>query len=908
MKMKRLLMIALAVLSLSVLAVFGISCGGDGAGESVGGSAAKKEVLVVFDVNTDLQTNVIRERSIVVGRRISEPKAFIMGDNPDNLQVYGWYTSKDCKEDTKWDFKKNKVSEDVTLYAKWVELHTVTYVVNGEVNSTVDVFDGEKIEESAEMVMGYKYLGSFKDASHSEKFDFNSPITDDTNIYVQCSEGLYLSDYEEEGLLSAGNLTDYLTSACGSFDAAAGTEEGWVEEYTIQSTGEKCTYVNFGLNPVWGDGYVELSLNLDISNSQIIRLTYKNIGKGSTINCYFTAMLDESTYSETGSFYNPNFNWPNYIGGPVGHALPIESNQSEDGEWSVVDFNLYEVYKNGYSVWGTSPLLGALRIEVNYKNVGPDDWANEMLIKSIEGVPHEIVVEDSEEIRDVLGDAMSTSSEEVEAAGALREENVNGFDFVKDFQSHGENWVDGNAEVFPTTEGMLMYAENEILARENDNATKGFTVEIPEDREISFEHLTTMNVTLQNFGYQEELSIFVYNELGVPVRVSVEINARMSEPRTYSINLYGLYGIMKEEDETEEHRCDKIRFIYTSLGVDNAILFTDVTFSEFVPFDTVGINFNDKFCYGYESNADVDVNFNVKEKGIDFDVKTSGATLVSPEKSYYATNDGYAYMSLKGKTYAGSNITAVKVELLICKEKNLAKPEEEVKTYTSPYVYEIDSTSAGAVDIKLPLVKEERGFVKAVRISFVGTGLITIKEFAYSVNETSLPYYRSYDLLYNSGHTDWKGSNNAYEYDAKGQTSTFIKGANESYLGFSIYIGFSANEKYLDTPHTTMNVKCTGKMVVTLVYQNRTATGDIAMNLSFDRNEFDPGDGSPYPVKQNHNIAIDSNMGDYEWSAISVVVEGEDLDTYLGLYLAKISFEFWNEQITIRAITIDVEA
>ena len=885
-------MIALAALSLSVLAIFGVSCGTT---TTTPESNGPQEALVVFDVNTDLETNLIRERSIVVGRRISEPKAFITGDNPDNLQVYGWYTSQDCTEDTRWDFKKGKVSGDVTLYAKWVALHDVNYIVNGELNSTVNVFDGDFIEETAEIVMGYKYLGSFKDATYTESFDFSAPITGDTDIYVSRSEGLYLSDYKEEGLLSAGSLTDYLTSACGSYDPSAGCEEGWVEEYTIEETGETCTYVNFGKNPVYGDGYVELSLPLDITNSQIIRLTYKNIGKGTKINCYFTAMLDlEGHYSETGSFYTANFNWPNYIGGPVGDALAIPVQMNETDEWVTVDFNLYEVYKNGYSIWGTSPYLGAIRIEVNYKNTGEDDWANEMLIKSIEGVPHEIYVEDSEEVQEVLGYAMSTTEDEMEEAGALLADNERGIDFVKDYKSHGDNWTEGNVEVYPTTEGMLMYAENEILARENNNASKGFTIDLPEGREVSFEHLTTLNITLQNYGYQDELTIFIYNEQGVPVRTTIEINTRMFEPKTYSVNLYGLFGITKEEDEAEEHSFDKIRFIYTSRGVDNAILFKDVTFSEFIPFDTVGLNFYDKYCFGLESNQDVDVTFNSKVKGTEFNVHRSGVVLTSPDKSYDATNEGYAYMSLKGELPADSQITAVTVQLKVNGE------------FGTPYVYRMEK--AGALNIKLPLVKSERGYVKAVRFTFEGTGAIVISELAYSVSETSLPYYGSYDLVYNSGHIDWKGKGNFYEYDAKAKTSTFIKGALNESLGFSIYIGYSAYEPYLNTPHTTKNVLITGRTVVTLVYQNRTEASEIGMHLSFDETDRKPGDESRFAIYQTHAIPIDSNMQDYEWSAVSVVVEGDALREYLNSYLAKVNFEFGGEQITIRAISIEVEA
>jgi hypothetical protein len=78
-------------------------------------------------------------------------------------------------------------------------------------------------------------------------------------------------------------------------------------------------------------------------------------------------------------------------------------NMDETSEWTYVDFNLHEVYTNGYSVWGTSSFLGMIRFQANYKNANEEDWSNEFLIKAIEGIPQEIVVEDSDEIKTLIG-------------------------------------------------------------------------------------------------------------------------------------------------------------------------------------------------------------------------------------------------------------------------------------------------------------------------------------------------------------------------------------------------------------------------------------------------------------------------------------------------------------------------
>lgn len=899
MRIKNLLAILFSILLITCIAVVGFSCGEESIveSESVVESESQTEsqdadvAIITFDLNTQFKTNVIKEKKVTIGRRVSQPKAYIIEDNPTNLQIYGWYTSKDFTEANKWDFKNNKVSKSMTLYARWVELYNVDYYVNGVKNSSIEVFNGDKIEENAEMVMGYKYLGTYVDEQFTTAFDFDAPVTSNMNLYVKRSPGIYLSDYVEEGQLSSGVLSDYLTSMCGSYDPAKGCEEGWVEEYTIESTGEKCTYVNFGVNPEWGDGYVELSLNLDISQSQIIRLTYKNIGKGTKINCYFTSMLDGNTYSLTGPTYNSNFNWPNYIGGPVGDALAIESEQDENGEWSVVDFNLYEVMKNGYSVWGTSPLLGAIRIEVNYKNVLTEDgydWSNEMLIKSIEGVPVDIETVDSSAIDERK---VNASEPELEAAANLATAQPNGINFVKDLDAVTKTI--GNAEIYNTTEGILFWAENEIAERANPGATAGFEARVSADKTVDIETLTTLNVTLQNLGYAESLIIRTYNEDDVPTSTTLKIAARMAEPKTYSVNLYGRFSMYG--------KFTKVEIVYTSVGVDNMILFTDISFGDFIPDDIVGINFYDKFTCGFETNRDIAVDFASDFNGTKFSVEEDGASITSADKSYDATNEGYTYMTLSYYLPLNSDITAVTVELKVN------------GSWGTPYVYELDVEEKEDGQATLPLVKEERGYVKAVRLTFAGYGEIVIRELAYSVGELGLPYYQSYNLVYNNGHTDWKGSNNAYVYDDKSMSSTFIKGANENHLTFGLYIGYSAMEPYLQTPHKTLNILMDKKIKVTLVYQNRSEVGDIGIHVSFgftDRSATDPEtERGDIQRCSNPGLAIDTNMGDYEWSAVTIEIPESYLISNFGqnIYLGKIWFEFPGDEITIRAVAIEQE-
>jgi hypothetical protein len=48
-------------------------------------------------------------------------------------------------------------------------------------------------------------------------------------------------------------------------------------------------------------------------------------------------------------------------------------------------------------------------------------------------------------------------------------------------------------------------------------------------------------------------------------------------------------------------------------------------------------------------------------------------------------------------------------------------------------------------------------------------------------------------------------------------------------------------------------------------------------------------------------------MGDYEWSAVSITVEGAALEEYLDAYFGKVYFTFLGDRLSVRAISITVE-
>ncbi len=850
-------------------------------------SAEKTTAVVHFDLNTDFETNSVKDKTVTIGKRVVEPSVYILEENPTNLHVYGWYTDKDFT--TKWDFKKDHVEEDMTLYARWVELFEVDYYVNGAYFKTENVFNGDLLEEDATIVEGFRYLGTYTNDAYEEKIDFEQPVTSNMDVFVRRSEGLYLSDHVEEGELASGTLSENLVAYLGTVGET--DEEGWVEEYKVQTayeTGtveENCTYVNFGYTPSYGDGYVELCRSFDITQSQIIRVWMKNLGNAKGVCMYFTAMLDaeNNTYSETGMNYSQAFCYPNYIGNDSARITftDEQKNMDESDEWFYVDFNLYEIYKNGYSVWGTSSYLGALRLQPDYKsNPNEEDLSNVFLIKAIEGIPCDVSVEDSAEIQEKMDNAAALTEEKLNEVSSAQAENAQGFVFPKDYACVES--VSEHAKTVNSTEGLLFYADNEILVRDYESAIHSFSLSVPEGKTVDMGTYTTLHLTLCNYGYASDLIVYVYNNEGVPVKAEVDVASRMTSSKTYSVNLYGAFGM--------EGTLSRVEILYTSLGVDNVIAFKEIYLGEFKPYDSVGINFNDKNCYGFTSNEKVSVAFEANREGTLFDVLQSGATVTSPDKTFRATTDGYGYATLQYILYSTSDVTAVTVEYKI---------DGEFKT---PYVYQLNLENKGKNnEVTLPFILEERGTVQAVRLSFEGTGSIILKGISYSVLKTGLPFYESYADMY-LGHTDWIPGGQ-YVYDENLKASLLVKNKDAAVVSGAVYIGYVKRyNAHISVPHDTYSVLVTETTKVKIVYQNKTSVADMTVNFVFSQWDTEAGEGeTPVKLMENHGQILDSNMSEYEWSVLTIEVPTQ----YVGLYLAKVSVGFGGEEIAIRAISIE---
>jgi len=100
-----------------------------------------------------------------------------------DYRFLGWYT--DIGYTNLFDFQ-TEIENDLTLYAKWVEIYTVNFEsCSGSAVDLVRVTNGQTIKMPTTTRDNYVFLGWYLDADYTQRFDFATPITGNTTLYAQ---------------------------------------------------------------------------------------------------------------------------------------------------------------------------------------------------------------------------------------------------------------------------------------------------------------------------------------------------------------------------------------------------------------------------------------------------------------------------------------------------------------------------------------------------------------------------------------------------------------------------------------------------------------------------------------------------------------------------------------------------
>lgn len=810
------------------LIAFG-SCGiiGGGTSNSVGSdssmesSVKESKCTIKFDLCTDLKTNNIMDQEVEIGETVNKPIVAVIGDNPNNEEVEGWYT--DAEYTKKWNFLIDVVESDMTLYAKWICQYSVKYYLGDNLKTPMyeeQYREGELLNDMSVLSDGYRSDGFFLDPEYTEKVEFGTPVTQPMNIYIHRSDNFYFSAEMIERRFTPVAAPSGAGSTAGSLELGGEGEDTYVK-------------ANFGYSTA-GDPHILLkNVTVDISASQKIRVTFKNMGNASTLKFYFVAWYDD----ETKEFVDmPHFTEKTAC---TYRYFEDEKNMTEDSEWLVKELDLAAAtVHNGVSLWGNASTLVQLRIDSGYVSTSKDDLSNEVWIKSIEGIPDPTYVQtdDSAEVQEILKDDEAAAVQAV----ADSQQDVVGWVFPKDNAQAA-----GSAETYNKTEGLVMYSPF--------RQTGTTLVLTPSDNErIDLEEMTTLKIRLRNYGYGTSLKIRYRNKLGRSAECNLSINAR-SEVTEYTLNMFGANnwtGVL-----------ENLSIVYDSVGIDNAILFESIEFSEFEVIQIPGFNFNDKYMFGVESNEQMAVEYDFNNKGTKFNVLENGASFEKVYENRFTTI-GYDGMTLN-YAMANEGITKVIVELTTV----YGEAEPIVSTYTYDVV-----AGEGAQSLYLPF--EAKGLVKNIKVSFEGTGEITICSLKFKLPVTALDWSDAGFVASVAERFKWALTTS---YDVGLSAAKYSQSGPMQYM--NAYMGAMYDVNVGDG-----NFSLEGKTKIAIIYQNRGTANFVELGFGLtDVTEDDtwkpaisqPGDPTSGGMK---SCAIETEMGEDEWLTAEL-----DLTTFKNL-------------------------
>ena len=163
-------------------------------------------------------TEVLDSR-ILDGNKVSKPT----DPTKEGYTFDGWYKEKELTN--LWDFDKNVVNANITLYAKWQELYDITFVNNGYGDNVDDIVDVLVLPELPVLTdENYVFAGWYFDEELTKDAVIGAELSGDVTLYAKWEKKTYdFSKYDEDtkSLLNAGGvLNDKITD----FNQYVGTE------------------------------------------------------------------------------------------------------------------------------------------------------------------------------------------------------------------------------------------------------------------------------------------------------------------------------------------------------------------------------------------------------------------------------------------------------------------------------------------------------------------------------------------------------------------------------------------------------------------------------------------------------------------------------------------------------------
>ena len=196
---------------------------------------------VTFNYGYD---NKVENVEVYEGAKVKEPEE----PSREGYEFKGWFTDQALRE--KFDFE-TPVNTDINLYAKWEKeapkVYEVTFVKNnGEKDSVIEVVEGEKVKAPEIEKSGYEFEGWYRDQNYINKFDFETKITSNINLYAKWKEietgikKISGSGYDYTGLFTENSIEVYAVDKDGNKHKGKIIQNG--KDFTTEFELEKGEY------------------------------------------------------------------------------------------------------------------------------------------------------------------------------------------------------------------------------------------------------------------------------------------------------------------------------------------------------------------------------------------------------------------------------------------------------------------------------------------------------------------------------------------------------------------------------------------------------------------------------------------------------------------------------------------
>lgn len=160
-----------------------------------------KWVADTYEVTFDADGgSFIKPKYVTYDTSVIEPTAPLK----DKFTFAGWF--KDEARTIPWDFGKDSVKGNLTLYAKWIvntpNMYEVTFNTNGgsSTNSQLVTYDTVIIEPSEPSKEGYTFAGWYKDESLTTPWHFEKDVVKgNTTLYAKWTTNTYEVTFETNG-------------------------------------------------------------------------------------------------------------------------------------------------------------------------------------------------------------------------------------------------------------------------------------------------------------------------------------------------------------------------------------------------------------------------------------------------------------------------------------------------------------------------------------------------------------------------------------------------------------------------------------------------------------------------------------------------------------------------------------